>query len=126
MPSLEKQTPAQLIGIARKWLACFETHDVEALVALYAPDAKHTSPKLRVQRPETGGFLIGRDALRAWWADAFRRIPQLRYVETQLTADTERVFMEYVRHAPGDADMPVAEVLECKDGLIVASRVFHG
>jgi hypothetical protein len=122
----EKQTPDQLIAIARAWLACFETHDVEALVALYAEGARHTSPKLRVQRPETGGFLIGRDALRAWWSDAFARIPQLRYVETQLTADSERVFMEYVRHAPGDADLPVAEVLECKDGLIVASRVFHG
>lgn len=118
--------PGELIQIARRWLACFESHDVEALVALYADDARHTSPKLRVQRPETGGFLIGKAALRDWWADAFRRLPQLRYVEQSLTADGERVFMEYLRKNPGEADLPVAEVLEVRAGKIVASRVYHG
>lgn len=48
-----------LIGIARRWLAAFEARDLDALLALYAADARHTSPKLRVLRPETGGFLIG-------------------------------------------------------------------
>ncbi len=118
--------PADLLRIAKRWLACFERQDAEALVALYAEDARHTSPKLRVQRPETGGFLVGREALRAWWLDAFRRIPQLRYEEKSLTADGDRVFMEYIRHAPNEPDLPVAEVLEVRAGLIVASRVYHG
>ena len=30
------------------------------------------------------------------------------------------------RYAPGEPDMPVAEVLEVKGGKIVASRVYHG
>jgi ketosteroid isomerase-like protein len=118
--------PRDLLALARRWLACFETHDVDALVALYAPDARHTSPKLRVQRPETGGFVVGRAAMRDWWADAFARLPKLRYLEKQLTADGERVFMEYLRVTPGEPDLPVAEVLEVKDGLIAASRVYHG
>ena len=112
--------------LARRWLACFETKDVDALVALYAEDARHTSPKIRALRPESAGFLVGRDALRAWWSDAFRRLPELRYVETSLTANGERVFLEYLRQSPGEPDMPVAEVLEVKGGLIVASRVYHG
>lgn len=115
-----------LIAIARRWLACFETHDVDALVALYADDARHTSPKIRALHPETGGFLVGKPALRAWWADAFRRLPALRYVERTLTADTDRVFMEYTRIVPGEADLPVAEVLDVSGGLIRASRVYHG
>lgn len=118
--------PRELLEIARRWLACFETHDVEALVALYDENAKHTSPKLRVQRPESGGYLVGKSALRDWWADAFRRLPQLRYVEQSLTADGERVFMEYLRKNPGEPDLPVAEVLEVRGGKIVASRVYHG
>jgi limonene-1,2-epoxide hydrolase len=118
--------PNELLTIARKWLACFASKDVEALVALYAEDARHTSPKLRVSRPETGGAIVGKAAMRAWWADAFQRIPELRYVEKSLTADGNRVFMEYLRVAPGDADLPVAEVLEVKDGKIVESRVYHG
>ncbi|HEX4385520.1 MAG TPA: nuclear transport factor 2 family protein [Myxococcales bacterium] len=114
------------LEIARRWLSCFETHDVDALVSLYAETARHTSPKLRVSRPETGGHLQGRAALHAWWADAFQRLPQLRYVEQSLTADGARVWMEYLRKVPGEPDMPVAEVLEIRDGLIAASRVFHG
>ena len=119
-------TPDELIALARRWLACFETHDADALVALYAEDARHTSPKLRASRPDSGGFLVGRGALREWWADAFLRIPGLRYRELTLTASNGRVFMEYLRVAPGEPDLPVAEVLDVEGGLIRASRVYHG
>jgi ketosteroid isomerase-like protein len=119
-------TPAALRAIAERWLDCFARKDLDALLALYADDAVHTSPKIRVRHPDTGGLLRGKPALRAWWADAFVRLPELRYVASALTADTERVVMEYMRHAPGEADMPIAEVLEVRDGLIFSSRVFHG
>jgi ketosteroid isomerase-like protein len=118
--------PEALRAIARRWLDCFARHDLEGLLALYADDAVHTSPKIRVRHPETGGVLRGKPALRAWWADAFARIPELGYELGTLTADEHRVFMEYVRHAPGDDDLPVAEVLDVAAGVIVASRVFHG
>lgn len=115
-----------LVALARRWLACFDTKDVDALVALYAPDARHFSPKLRAQRPASGGCIRGRVELRDWWADAFRRIPQLRYVETRITAQPGRVVLEYVRSAPGEPDLPVAEVFEVEAGLIRESRVYHG
>lgn len=116
-----------LTEIAQRWLACFEAKDADALVALYAENARHTSPKLRTLRPESGGFLVGRAALREWWADAFRRLPDLRYVQRSITAGDGSVFIEYVRFSPGDPDLPVAEVLEIgPDGLILASRVYHG
>jgi ketosteroid isomerase-like protein len=118
--------PDELCAIARRWLACFENSDLEGLLALYTDDAVHTSPKIRVRHPETGGVLRGKAMMRPWWGDAFARLPGLRYEATSLTADRERVFMEYVRHAPGEADLPVAEVLEIVDGKIVASRVYHG
>jgi ketosteroid isomerase-like protein len=118
--------PSELISIARRWLSCFATKDLDGLIALYAADARHSSPKLRVLRPDTGGFLIGSEQLRDWWADAFRRIPKLEYVEKTLTADEHRVFMEYTRIAPGEPELPVAEVLEIEQGKIRASRVYHG
>lgn len=118
--------PDALRAIARQWLDCFARHDLDGLLALYAEDAVHSSPKIRARHPDTGGELRGKSALRAWWADAFARLPGLGYELTALTADDERVFMEYVRHAPGDADYPVAEVLVVAHGRIVASRVYHG
>jgi len=117
---------AELRAIAERWLACFERRDLEGLLALYADDATHTSPKIRARHPETGGLLRGKPAMRAWWADAFARLPTMKYVPIALTADDRRVFMEYVRHVDGEPDLPVAEVLEVERGLIVASRVYHG
>jgi len=118
--------PARLVAIAERWLDCFARRDLDGLLALYADDATHTSPKIRVRHPDTGGLLRGKPALRAWWQDSFDRLPSLRYVLTALTADRDRVFMEYVRTLDGEPDLPVAEVLEVQGGVIVASRVFHG
>lgn len=70
--------------------------------------------------------MIGKDALRSWWQDAFDRLPSLYYKVTSLTANSDRVFMEYTRSVEGETEMLVAEVLEIKDGKIVFSRVYHG
>jgi len=114
------------IAIAKKWFDAFNEHNLENLLSLYADDARHYSPKLKIRQPETNGLVAGKDALRAWWQDAFERLPELHYTYTTLTANEERVFMEYIRQVPGEADMLVAEVLEINDGRIVASRVYHG
>ncbi len=86
------------ISIATQWFAAFNEHNLEQLLALYHDEAAHYSPKLKIRQPETNGFVKGKDALRAWWRDAFDRLPTLRYEPTTLTANDERVFMEYIRH----------------------------
>jgi ketosteroid isomerase-like protein len=117
---------ADNVAIARAWLRAFNAHDVAALVALYDDRAEHTSPKIRVAFPETGGKVVGKDALRAWWEGAIARVPGLRYEERSITANDDRVFLEYVRHASSDAPMLVAEVFDVAGGRIVSSRVYHG
>ena len=112
--------------IAKIWLQAFNEHDLEKLLALYDNDAVHYSPKLKIRIPESNGIIKGKDAMRIWWQDAFDRLPELTYSEKTVTANDERVFMEYIRTVPGEVDINVAEVLEIKNGLIVASRVYHG
>ena len=119
-------SPAALEAIARTWLHRFNTRDLEGLLALYADDAVHVSPKLRAREPATLGEIRGKAALRAWWADAMQRLPGLHYAERHLTAGGGRVFMEYERQNPGEAPYMVAEVLVLRGGLIVASTVYHG
>jgi hypothetical protein len=111
--------------IVTQWLSAFNDHDLERLLDLYDDDAVHYSPKLKIRQPETNGFVKGKDALRAWWKDAFERLPELYYKVTTLTANDDRIFMEYTRQVPGEEDMLVAEVLEIKE-KIAASRVYHG
>lgn len=115
-----------LLDMAREWLRAFNARDLDALLALYADDAVHVSPKLRERSPETKGRVAGKAALRAWWADSFARLPGLRYDVRTLTADAERVWFEYTRVLPGQPDMSVAELLVVRGGRIVESRVFHG
>lgn len=112
--------------IAMAWAAAFNAHDLEGLLALYADDAEHYSPKLKARKPETDGLIRGTGALRAWWADAFARLPSLHYEVVKLTADDAQVFLEYVRQVDGEDDLRVGEVLEVRVGRIVASRVYHG
>lgn len=113
------------LAIAEAWFEAFNAKDLERLLALYHPDAEHYSPKLKIRQPETNGLIRGKDALRAWWRDAFDRLPSLRYEIRSLTANNERVFMEYVRHVQGEDDLQVGEVLEISNGKIHRSRVYH-
>lgn len=112
--------------IANTWFDAFNEHDLEKLLALYDDAAEHFSPKLKIRMPETQGLIKGKPALRAWWRDAFDRLPSLRYEIKKLTADEEQVFMEYIRHVSGEDDLRVGEVLEIKNGKIIFSRVYHG
>jgi limonene-1,2-epoxide hydrolase len=119
-------TPEILQSIAFKWFDAFNSHQLEKLLDLYDDEAKHFSPKLKIRKPETNGYVTGKQALREWWKDAFERLPSLHYKVTSLTANNDRVFMEYIRTVDGEEDMLVAEVLEVKNGKIIASRVYHG
>jgi ketosteroid isomerase-like protein len=119
-------TPENLQSIAFKWFNAFNNHQLEQLLSLYDDDAEHYSPKLKIRKPETQGMIIGKQALREWWQDAFDRLPSLNYKVTTLTANGDRVFMEYIRSVDGEENMLVAEVLIVKEGKIIASRVYHG
>lgn len=119
-------TPENLQSIAYRWFEAFNKKEIEKLLSLYDDEATHFSPKLKIRQPETNGMVIGKQAMYDWWQDAFERLPSLHYKVTSLTANADRVFMEYIRQVQGEQDMLVAEVLEIRDGKIIASRVYHG
>lgn len=119
---MDNRTP---LDTAHIWFDAFNEHDLEKLLSLYAGGAQHYSPKLKLRQPDTKGLIQGKDALRRWWQDCFDRLPTLRYQPIRFIADESTVFMEYIRTVDGEAPMTVGEVLEVKDGLITASRVYH-
>ena len=121
-----QQSVAHNVALARRWLDAFNARDLDGLLSLYADDCEHTSPKIRLRHPATGGKISGHAALRAWWKDAFDRLPSLRYEFVSLTADEHAALLEYLRHVDGEPPMPIAEVFEVRDGRIARSRVYHG
>lgn len=114
------------LSIAHLWFESFNAKNLEKLLSLYDDDAQHFSPKLKIRHPETNGLVVGQEALRVWWKDAFERLPTLHYKVTSLTSNSDRVFMEYIRTVSGEEDMLVAEALDVREGKIIASRVYHG
>ena len=112
--------------VALDWINAFNEHDLDKLLGLYAEDAIHYSPKLKIRQPETNGRVSGKSALKAWWADAFNRLPSLHYKLENLIADDQQVLMEYLRKVNGEPDMMIAEILVIENGLIIRSRVYHG
>ncbi len=115
----------ELNEIAKRWFSAFNDKDLERLLNLYDDHAEHFSPKLKIRHPETNGLIKGKAALRAWWQDAFDRLPSLHYEIIRLTPFEDRVFMEYVRHVAGEEDLYIGEMLEIQNGLILKSSVFH-
>ncbi len=113
-------------SIAMAWLDAFNAQQLEGLLSLYAEHCRHTSPQIRLLHPDTGGMLVGKEALRAWWREAFVRLPGLRYEMIALTAQADRAVLEYRRVASGEDAMPVSESFDIVNGLIVASRVYRG
>lgn len=114
------------LSIAHKWFEAFNSHNLEALLSLYDEEAAHFSPKLKIKQPESKGLIQGQKALHDWWKSAFAQMPSLQYQVTSLTANSDRIFMEYIRTVLGEENVQVAEVLEIKEGKILFSRVYHG
>ncbi len=111
---------------AEKWFTAFNEKNIDALLSLYDENAEHFSPKLKIRKPETQGLIKGKQQLYDWWKDAFDRLPTLHYKPNYFIADTDKIFMEYVRTVKDEDDLTIGEVLFLKDEKIIASKVFHG
>lgn len=70
------------------WVAAWNAHDLEALLAHFTEDVVFSSP---VAGQLTGQNVVrGKAALRAYWSEGLRRIPDLRFqvVGTYVGVDT--------------------------------------
>jgi hypothetical protein len=63
---------------ADRWVAAWNAHDLDALMTHFADDVTFRSP-VAVQVIGGDGVLRGKAALRAYWAEGLRRIPDLRF-----------------------------------------------
>lgn len=106
--------------LIERWVDAFNARDLEALLALFHDDAVHTSPKIAERT------LHGKPALRVWWSAAMQRLPALRYEPTALTVRGDRAVLEYTRHNPGDAPLPITQIFQRRGALLCSSHVFHG
>ncbi|MEU6432562.1 nuclear transport factor 2 family protein [Microbispora sp. NPDC046973] len=60
------------------WVTAWNAHDVDAVLAHFAEDVTFRSP-VAAQLVGGDGTIRGKAALRAYWTEGLRRIPDLRF-----------------------------------------------
>jgi uncharacterized protein (TIGR02246 family) len=92
---------ADIAALGREWIAAWNSHDLERVLALYTEDAEMTSDKIQALGFEAGGTLRGKDRLRAYWGQALAMLPNLRFdlIDTYVSPDSMVVFYQNERGA---------------------------
>jgi ketosteroid isomerase-like protein len=71
------ETAAQ--QFARSWYAAWNVNDLERILGLYADDVELTSPLVPALTGRADGKLVGKAALREYFAAGLERYPGLRF-----------------------------------------------
>lgn len=111
--------PERLLALAEEWYAAWNAHDLDAILAHYAPEIVLRSPYVRALGADPDGVLRGADALRAYWRTALDRYPELRFEPLATLLGVDSVVLHY----RGLGGVRAAELLRVRapDGLVTDS-----
>jgi ketosteroid isomerase-like protein len=82
--------------LADEWFAAWNAHDLDAILAHYADDVEFTSPFVAVLNDDPSGVIHGKQALRAYFARALERFPDLRFEPLDVLVGVDSVTLSYV------------------------------
>ena len=107
-------------AFAQGWAAAWNAHDLDAVMAHHAEDVVFRSRKAV---PIAGTALIrGKAALRAYWAEALRRQPDLRFTVETVFEGPDLLVIAYRNHR----GVRAAETLRFgPDGRVVEGSACH-
>ena len=127
MPTQPDNASPAIENVFRAWDEALGAKDLDAAMALYAPDATLESPLVRHHLGVEQGVVEGRQALRDFVRIVFeRQPPQRKRYRTGFFTDGRTLMWEYPRAAPNGEQMDFVEVMEIDDGLIRHHRVYWG
>lgn len=66
-------------AFALEWVEAWNAHDIERVLSHYAEDVAFHSPFIAIFADEASGHLLGKAALRTYWAAALEKLPDLRF-----------------------------------------------
>ena len=84
-------------AFAASWYAAWNAHDIDAIMAHYAPSIEHSSPFIKRYNGTDDTSLRGAPAVRDYFARALVRNPTLRFDPKHLTIGLESVILVYTR-----------------------------
>jgi ketosteroid isomerase-like protein len=92
---------AHLAALGREWIAAWNSHDLERVLALYAEDSEMTSDKIPALGFDPGDTLRGKAYIRIYWSKALKLLPDLHFtlIDTYVSPDSLVVFYQNERGA---------------------------
>jgi ketosteroid isomerase-like protein len=92
---------ARLAALGREWIAAWNSHDLERVLALYDEDSEMTSDKISAFGFGASGTLRGKEKLRAYWGAVLKKLPGLHFelIDTYVSPDSIVVFYQNERGA---------------------------
>jgi hypothetical protein len=113
--------------IYNQWDEALRTENLDAALALYAPDSTIESPLIGHLLGIERGICRGHEELRQFIQLAFQRKPHARkHFRTGYLTDETRLIWEYPRATPEGDQMDFVEVMEIRGRLIQHHRVYWG
>ena len=98
-----------------EWVRAWNDHDVERVLEHFHDDAVFTSPIAALLVEGSGGVIRGRAALRHYWSEGLRRIPDLHFEVVGVYVGVRTVVINYRNQRGG----MVSEVLTFDGELAV-------
>lgn len=80
---------------AGEWINAWNSHDLDRILSHYADDFEMASPRIAELMGESSGVLVGKPAIRAYWALALTRLPDLRFQLLDVLAGVETICIYY-------------------------------
>ena len=100
---------------AARWAQAWNAHDLEQVLSHFAEDVVFASPVAAQLIDGSDGVLRGKAALRDYWAEGLRRIPDLHFTVLDVYVGVSAVVIHY-RNQKGAR---VSEVLIFNGPLVV-------
>jgi ketosteroid isomerase-like protein len=80
---------------AAEWIEAWNSHDLDRILSHYADDFEMASPYIARLAGEASGRLRGKAAVGAYWAEALRLIPDLRFERVEVLAGVDSLVLYY-------------------------------
>ena len=83
------------VRFADEWIAAWNSHDLERVLAHYEDDFEMSSPVIIALAGEPSGKLRGKAAVGTYWAKALQKIPYLHFELVSALAGVDSVAVCY-------------------------------
>ncbi len=88
-------TREKALHFAEEWVAAWNTHDLDRILAHYSDDFEMTTPFIAKLMDEPTGTLKGKEEVGAYWRRALERFPDLHFEVLDVFAGVKSLVVYY-------------------------------